>query len=114
MAVDRLDLSGGMSLDFGAPDEETFPAIGWLGPLGAKGDVATCALNAANEVAVRSFLKGDLPFRGISQVVKRVVETSEGGSFGTYAEVVAVDEQARDAAIAACAELANARMDCGD
>ena len=114
VAVERLDLSGGISLDFAAPDEETFPAIGLARAAGAKGDAATCALNAANEVAVRSFLKGGLPFLGIRQVVRKIVEASEAGSFGTYAEAVAVDEQARGAAVAVCVEVANARMDCSD
>jgi 1-deoxy-D-xylulose-5-phosphate reductoisomerase len=104
--VARLDLSGGMSLDFRAPDEETFPAIRLAREAGAKGDAATCALNAANEVAVHSFLDGVLPFLGIYDVVRRIVEANEGGSFGTYEEVAAVDGSARRAAAEACGEYA--------
>ncbi len=103
VAVDRLDLAGGLSLEFAAPDEETFPAIRLAREAGAKGDAATCALNAANEVAVRAFLKGDLPFLGISEVVEGIVQASGAGCFGTYDEAVAVDTWARRMAVEACA-----------
>ncbi len=105
MAVEPLDLSGGLSLEFSAPDEETFPAIRLAREAGARGDAATCALNAANEVAVRAFLDGILPFPGICQVVEAVLEQSGAGPLGTYGEVVAVDEWARRKAAEACASL---------
>jgi 1-deoxy-D-xylulose-5-phosphate reductoisomerase len=80
-----------VSLDFAAPDEDTFPAIRLAREAGAKGDRCTCALNAANEVAVREFLDGRLPFLGIAEVVEAVVARARGGFFGTYEEVAAVD-----------------------
>jgi 1-deoxy-D-xylulose-5-phosphate reductoisomerase len=107
VAVERLDLATGLSLDFAAPDEGTFPAIRLSREAGARGDAAACALNAANEVAVRAFLKGELAFLGISEVVKTVAEAGAGGSFGTYDEVVAVDRWARQAARDRCAEYAD-------
>jgi 1-deoxy-D-xylulose-5-phosphate reductoisomerase len=97
-----LDLAAGASLDFGSPDDEAFPAIRLAREAGARGDASTCALNAANEVAVRCFLSGSLPFLGISAVVEEVMRVSEGGPLGTYEEAVAVDARARDLAIAAC------------
>jgi 1-deoxy-D-xylulose-5-phosphate reductoisomerase len=104
VAVERLDLSGGMSLEFAAPDEDTFPAVRLAREAGAKGDAATCALNAANEIAVRAFLEGNLPFLGISEVVEGVVQTSTSGSFGTYEEAVAVDAWARRQTADVCSE----------
>lgn len=102
VAVDRLDLQAGVSLDFSALDEETFPAIGLAREAGSKGDVAACALNAANEVAVHAFLDGVLPFTGIFDVVRTAVEASEAGCFGDYDEVVAADARARAMAAEAC------------
>jgi len=99
----RLDLAAGVSLEFGATDDETFPAIRLCREAGAKGDVASCALNAANEVAVRSFLEGTLPFLGIYGVVEAVLRESGGGTFGTYSEVAAVDKWARHMAVGLCA-----------
>jgi 1-deoxy-D-xylulose-5-phosphate reductoisomerase len=103
VAMPPVDLATGLSLDFSAPDEQTFPAIGLAREAGVRGDVDACALNAANEVAVRAFLAGLLPFTGITGVVEEVIEQSDGGSFGTYADVVAVDTWARCKASEACA-----------
>jgi 1-deoxy-D-xylulose-5-phosphate reductoisomerase len=107
VATPRLDLAAGVSLDFRAPDETTFPAIGLAREAGAKGDRCTCALNAANEVAVRAFLDGRLPFLGIPEVIRAVVSRSVGGSFGTYEEVAAVDSEARLMARAICADVSH-------
>ena len=104
VATRSLDLAAGVTLDFAAPDEVTFPAIGLAREAGAKGDRCTCALNAANEVAVRAFLDGRLGFLGISEVVEAVTAGSVGGSFGTYEEVVGVDSEARLMAERVCAE----------
>ncbi|OFW65303.1 MAG: 1-deoxy-D-xylulose-5-phosphate reductoisomerase [Actinobacteria bacterium RBG_13_63_9] len=106
LAASPVDLSGGMSFDFGPPDEEAFPAIRLAREAGARGDACTCALNAANEVAVHSFLEGCLPFLGIGAVVEEVLGGSEGGSVGTYEEAVAVDARARRMALEACARHA--------
>lgn len=114
VAVEPLDLSQGISLDFAEPDEDTFPAIRLAREAGAKGDVATCALNAANEVAVHAFLDGVLPFLGISELVEQVVGESDCGSFGTYPEVVAVDEWARGLAGTACRERSRMRKGSSD
>lgn len=106
LAVERMDLSRGVSLDFAAPDEKTFPAIALAREAGLKGDAATCALNAANEVAVQAFLEGKLPFLGIGEIVEGVVRQSPGGSFRTYEEAVSVDKWARDVAARALAVYA--------
>jgi 1-deoxy-D-xylulose-5-phosphate reductoisomerase len=97
-----LDLASGVSLDFASVDEEVFPSVRLAREAGAKGDSCTCALNAANEVAVRAFLKETLPFLGIVRVVEQVLEESVGGPVETYEEAVAVDTWARRRAEALC------------
>ncbi len=97
-----LQLEAGLALDFGKADEEAFPAIRLAREAGARGDSSTCALNAANEVAVNAFLAGSLPFLGITEVVAQVAAQSESGAIGTYQEAVAVDEWARQKAWALC------------
>jgi 1-deoxy-D-xylulose-5-phosphate reductoisomerase len=104
VATPKLDLAAGVSLEFGAPDEETFPAIRLARAAGAKGDRCACAFNAANEVAVRAFLDGRLSFLGISEVLEEVVGRSGEGSLGTYEDVAAVDSEARLMAERICAE----------
>jgi 1-deoxy-D-xylulose-5-phosphate reductoisomerase len=93
--VPALDLFSVGPLDFEPPDVDTFPMIRLARAAGRGGDRMTCAFNAANEEAVRGFLEGRLPFLGIAHVVERVLENSGTGFFGTYAEVAAVDEEAR-------------------
>jgi len=93
-----LDFSKGLSLEFAAPDELTFPAIRLARTAGERGDLATCALNAANEEAVGAFLEGRLAFLRIFEIVESVLEGSSSGTVGTYEEAVAVDRSARAAA----------------
>ena len=92
------DLAGELRLEFTSVDEEVFPSIRWAREAGARGDGCTCALNAANEVAVRAFLDGVLAFLGIFRVVERVLEESAGGPVGSYEDAVAVDAWARERA----------------
>jgi 1-deoxy-D-xylulose-5-phosphate reductoisomerase len=94
----RLDLARCGRLDFASPDEETFPAMRLARQAGMRGDQATCALNAANEVAVEAFLDGLLPFLGIYEVVEQVLGQSDSGHFGTYEDVANVDTWARNTA----------------
>jgi len=55
VGVPGVDLAAGLALEFGAPTMRPSPPSD-SPEAGARGDVATCALNAANEVAVGSFL----------------------------------------------------------
>ncbi len=103
VAAARLELEQVASLTFEEPDESTFTAVRLSREAGARGDRSTCALNAANEVAVHAFLGGDLGFLGISEVVAEVVGESGLGDMGTYEEAVAVDAWAREKARLACA-----------
>lgn len=93
-----LDLTALGRLEFASPDEATFPAVQLARLAGSRGDRATCALNAANEVAVHSFLEGRLSFLGITQVVEAVLQRFDPGELGTYEEVQDVDRSARSVA----------------
>jgi len=102
--VPSLDLARAGSLDFLPPDVETFPMLRIARAAGLGGDRATCAFNAANEVAVGAFLGGRLSFLGIARVVAQVMDGSAEGVFGTYAEVAAVDAEARERTLRIIAE----------
>src|SRR5205085_488456 len=64
-----LDLASGLTLEFCAPDLETFPLLALAREAGERGGTCPCAYNAANEVAVAAFLGGRLPFLGIADAV---------------------------------------------
>jgi 1-deoxy-D-xylulose-5-phosphate reductoisomerase len=93
--VEPLDLAGGLTLEFAAPDVDAFPCLALARTAGEAGGAAPCVLNAANEVAVAAFLDGELPFTGIPEVVERTVERVDGSPAGDLAELEATDAEAR-------------------
>jgi 1-deoxy-D-xylulose-5-phosphate reductoisomerase len=103
--VGPLDLAGGLTLEFGAPDLEAFPCLALARAAGEAGGTAPCVLNAANEVAVAAFLEGKLPFLGIPDVVERTLEQVDSGPARDLGELEAVDAEARRIAAALTREL---------
>ena len=64
--VPLLDLAEIGALTFEPPDTRTFACLRLAREAAAAGGTAPCVLNAANEVAVHAFLRGELPFTGIA------------------------------------------------
>jgi len=60
-----------------------------------KGGAWPCALNAADEVAIASFLDRRIPFTGIAQVIERVLERTQSVRFKKMEDVLAADTEAR-------------------
>jgi 1-deoxy-D-xylulose-5-phosphate reductoisomerase len=89
-----LDLTA-LSLEFQAPDLETFPMLALAREAGEKGGTYPCAYNAANEVAVAAFLAGRLPFLGIAELVADALERTDGSPASDLEELVEVDRAAR-------------------
>ena len=89
-----LDLAAG-PLEFAPPDVETFRCLNLAREAGRAGDAATCALNAANEVAVRGFLDGRVPFLGIPIVIEQVLARLDAPIPRTHEDIVALDSWAR-------------------
>jgi 1-deoxy-D-xylulose-5-phosphate reductoisomerase len=102
LPVTPLDLVAAGRLDFSPPDAATFRCLALARDAGVAGDAATCALNAANEIAVHAFLDRRLPFLGIAEVVERVLDALVAPEPRSYDEVVAVDAWARRAASGVC------------
>jgi 1-deoxy-D-xylulose-5-phosphate reductoisomerase len=107
--VPQLDLAGGLTLEFEAPDEETFPLLRLARAAGERGGTAPCAYNAANEVAVEAFVAGRLPFLGIDEVVERVLVDADTSPADDVAALEEADARARALARAAVAGLEPAR-----
>src|SRR5690606_21612573 len=68
--VSGLDLLAHGRLDFEAPDTDAFPCLRLAYEALAAGGTAPATLNAANEVAVSSFLQGRIGFLSIPAVVE--------------------------------------------
>jgi 1-deoxy-D-xylulose-5-phosphate reductoisomerase len=96
--VPALDLASGLTLEFQAPDLETFPLLRLAREAGERGGTYPCAFNAANEVAVTAFLAGRLSFLGIAETVEETLENVNGASAADLDELVEADAEARDLA----------------
>jgi 1-deoxy-D-xylulose-5-phosphate reductoisomerase len=73
-SVERLDLAAIGSLDFELPDNERFPAIALARYALELGNGSTAVLNAANEVAVQSFLDNLIGFLDIVRLVEKALD----------------------------------------
>ncbi len=74
------DLVAAARLDFRAPDEDRFPALGIARNAGRMGPRASAALIAADEVAVSRFLDQTLDFPGIPRLLEAAVRRFGEGS----------------------------------
>jgi 1-deoxy-D-xylulose-5-phosphate reductoisomerase len=69
----RLDLAAVGRLEFEAPDRKRFPCLDLAYAALAGDEAAPAVLNAANEVAVRAFLDGRVPFPAIAATNETVL-----------------------------------------
>ena len=93
--VEALDFTKISALTFREPQKDRYPCL-FLGMEASLcGQAMTTALNAANEVAVASFLNESLPFVGIAKVVDHVLNSISGSSAYELEEILAIDAQAR-------------------
>lgn len=90
-----LDLIAAGSLHFRAPDVRRFPCLELGRAALEQGGVMPCALNAADEVAVEAFLRGELRFPDIPRVIEKVMRETPGNHPTIMEEVLESDRQAR-------------------
>jgi 1-deoxy-D-xylulose-5-phosphate reductoisomerase len=93
--VQPLDLAAIATLTFEKPDEARFPCLGLAFAALRQGGTASAALNAANEIAVESFLAGRTRYTSIADVVARVLERIEHRAARSLDDVLDVDREAR-------------------
>lgn len=92
----RLDLMSLKCLHFDLPDEIRFPALRLARQAFSSGNVATCTMNAANEVAVEGFLSGEIGFLDIIETVSETLDHQATGTAKTIEELIDLDQCARD------------------
>jgi 1-deoxy-D-xylulose-5-phosphate reductoisomerase len=105
----RLNLAEIGRLSFFAPDMERFPALRLAREALKTGGAGTTVLNAANEVAVASFLNHEIGFLDIIQVVETTLETVGSASVTSIEEVMLADREARICARERCRRIAAGR-----
>ncbi len=93
--VEPLDLAAIGQLTFEKPDPERFPALR-LARESLRGKASLpIVLNAANEVAVDSFLTGRLGFLKIAELVERTMNNLPGREPSGLDDVIEIDAEAR-------------------
>jgi 1-deoxy-D-xylulose-5-phosphate reductoisomerase len=94
-SVPFLDLARAGSLEFQAPAWDEFPCLGLAFRALEADRSLPIVLNAANEVAVASFLEGQLAFTAIPDVIAATMDVHRASQVDTLAGVRAVDAWAR-------------------
>lgn len=75
--VEPLDFTKLGTLEFSAPDTDTFLCLALARAAGERGGTLPCVMNAANEVAVAAFLAEEGSYLGIAECVEAVMEAHE-------------------------------------
>jgi 1-deoxy-D-xylulose-5-phosphate reductoisomerase len=91
----RLDLATIARLEFEAPDARRFPALRLAREALEAGGAAPIVLNAANEIAVASFLAGAIRFTDIASTVEEALEQSRFSAPQSIADVLDIDRETR-------------------
>ena len=93
--VPRLDWTQARSWTFSAPDLEKFPSLRLAYEAQRTGGSAGCTLNAADEVAVDAFLKEQIPFTAIPEIVEETLARVPTEQPATIGKVLDVDQRSR-------------------
>ncbi|UXE64979.1 MAG: 1-deoxy-D-xylulose-5-phosphate reductoisomerase [Chryseotalea sp. WA131a] len=94
----RFDFTQYPNLTFEPPDTETFRNLALAFQAMAKAGNMPCVLNAANEIAVQEFLKDNIGFLQMSEVVERCLEKITYVSKPTFEDYVVTDTETRQLA----------------
>jgi 1-deoxy-D-xylulose-5-phosphate reductoisomerase len=91
----RMNWSDCLRLEFEPPDLERFPALELGREAARAGGTTGAVLNAANEVAVEGFLRGELPFVEIVPACRSILEHHDFDPSPTLDDLIQVDGWAR-------------------
>jgi len=93
--VRRLDLADVGALTFEPVDDDAFPCLGLARAAAVAGGTAPCVLNAANEIAVHAFLRGEIGFLAIAEVIERTLDALPAQRVRAFESLYEADREAR-------------------
>ena len=93
--VPKIDWAKARTWDFSPPDMDKFPLLGLAYRCQETGGSATCILNAADEIAVESFLTGEITYLGIAAVVEETLERMPNRQAGSIGDILEIDKESR-------------------
>ena len=105
----RFPVSDLRHLDFSPPELNKFPCLRLAYEAAEAGGAKTVALNAADEMAVASFLEGEIQFDQIPRVIEDVLAETNSCALGSIHSVLEADAHAREAARERIASLKKAK-----
>jgi 1-deoxy-D-xylulose-5-phosphate reductoisomerase len=91
----RFDFTNYPSLTFEKPDTETFRNLALAFEALQQGGNMSCVLNAANEVAVAEFLKNNVGFMEMSDIVEQCLQKIAFIKSPSYEDFVTTDQETR-------------------
>jgi 1-deoxy-D-xylulose 5-phosphate reductoisomerase len=91
----RLDFTRYATLTFEEPDMERFRNLAFAFDAVRKGGNMPCILNAANEVVVAAFLRDEIGFLRMSDVIEKTMAKATFIPVPSYEDYVATDAEAR-------------------
>jgi len=97
--VKRLNLCEIKQLNFFKPDLKKFPSLELAYETLEIGKSAPTILNAANEVAVESFLNQGIKFLSISKVVEKTLNKTSFCNVNSIKDVIEIDKESRELAL---------------
>ncbi len=93
--VARVDFPALGKMTFLEPDTGRFPCLDIAREALRRGGSATCTMNAANEMAVASFLEGRIRFTDIPEVICGVLEREEFVASPDIEDIFAINDSSR-------------------
>ena len=84
------------NLSFEQPDRKTFRCLDLAYEAMAKGGNAACIINAANEVAVAAFLRDEIGFLAIADVIENCLAKVSWVAQPSYEDYVNTDQESRN------------------
>ena len=91
----KLDFAEIGKLTFETPDIKRFPALSLARDSLNKGNGSTTVLNAANEVAVHSFLQSSIDFLSITRIIEETLTKVDGYPIKSLYDCEQLDNESR-------------------
>jgi 1-deoxy-D-xylulose-5-phosphate reductoisomerase len=105
LPITALDLAAIGTLSFEPVDVEAFPCLRLARAAALAGGTSPCILNAANEIAVHAFMRGELAFLDIAEVIDGTLHELGSSPVRDFQSLYDADALARRQAAATAAAL---------
>lgn len=109
--VPKMDWRETRAWEFHAPDFDKFPLLKLAYEALETGGSATCTLNAADEVAVESFLAGQIGFTAIAEVVEETLSRIPVRQPASIDDILEIDRESRSVCRELVSGWANSQKD---